>query len=328
MGKANISIIVCTCNRAGMLPQAIRSLLEQKTASHFKFEILIVDDGSTDNTADVVASLMAENPAAPLRYRYKSPGGVADARNFGARHAAGEWIAFFDDDQIADSEWLSELIAIAREKNAECVGGSVSLLLPESNRLKLGPRARGILGERYRGKLSKAYAPNDYPGTGNVLFTKKVFEEVGGFDTKMREGGEDTEFFARLRKKGITIWYTPKALAWHVIPPSRLTLEFLRWVSRKGGVAAVRLDYKSGDLSLVIFRVLCRVIVLVVRDVPIAIMATAQENQALKLDCLCTVGHTVGYLRGCLHFLSPRIFQQKHFMEYVDFRRHGGERTI
>ena len=326
MKQADISIVICTCNRAAMITQAVQSLLQQESGGKFAYEVLVIDDGSTDDTGAVVQRLIDQKQHDNLRYIYKPGGGVADARNFGVKAARGEWIAFFDDDQIAEPQWLSELHRIAQEKNAKCVGGSLSLLLPDNLTLELGPKSRSVLGERSLGSEIRKYDYDSGPGTGNVFFHKKLFEQVNGFDTSMREGAEDTDFFARIQAAGHDIWYAPNAHAHHIIPESRANPDFLHWVTTKSGVAWARIQYKRHGLRQLVLTSLTRVLVALVRDMPLTLWSSFRRNQALQMDCLCTASFTIGYLRGSLHFLSPKLFSQPRFMEFVDFRKHGGER--
>ncbi|HKX30253.1 MAG TPA: glycosyltransferase family 2 protein [Blastocatellia bacterium] len=325
--QIDVTIVVCTCDRAAMLPPAIESLLRQQTQGRFSYEILVVDDGSVDDTARVVAELAAGNAGAPLRYLYKRAGGVAEARNFGAHHARGERIAYFDDDQLAEPNWLLELMTVALRERAACVGGSRDLLLPKSPILALGPKARAVLGEHELGEITTYDSSKELPNTGNVLITKQLFERLKGFNGLLRDSGEDTDFFQRVRHSGTALWYASRARVHHVIPRSRVTPQFLRWYSVRIGVAAARLQCKSGRLPATLLTALQRLMVSGLRDLPLHLLSWLTRNQALEMDCLCTTGYTVGYLRGCLHFLWPHLFNQQQFMKYVDFRSHGGERS-
>ncbi len=309
-----------------MIAQAVESVLLQMTKEQFSYEVVVVDDGSTDNTGEVVQQLIA-SVGERLRYEPKPGGGVADARNFGVRKARGALVAFWDDDQIADPNWLSELYKTAQEKNVKCVGGSLSLLLPDDITLELGPKARRVLGARSMGNESKKYPAGDVPGTGNVLFYKELFLELNGFDTNMREGAEDTDFFTRLQQRGYEIWYAPNAHGLHVIPAERATENFIRWVTTKSGVAWARIQYKRKGLAQLLLTSFTRMVLAFVRDIPLQIWSQLSRNQALQMDCLCTSSFTTGYIRGSLYFLSPKLFKQQNFMEFVDFRRHGGERS-
>src|SRR5688572_12728930 len=105
--RIDVTVVVCTFNRADMLRNALISLLKLETEAQFRFEVLVVDNNSTDHTAEVVAQL-AQDASAPLRYVREVRQGHASARNRGIQEARGDWIASFDDDQLADARWLIE----------------------------------------------------------------------------------------------------------------------------------------------------------------------------------------------------------------------------
>ncbi len=124
-----VSVVVCTYNRSDLLKQSIRSLQRQVCDGTFEYEIVVVDDGSTDDTSVVVDELIAHCPV-PMRCVHESGQGIAAARNAGLDAAAGDWIAFFDDDQLADGRWLIELWRSQEMSGALCVSGSRTLNLP------------------------------------------------------------------------------------------------------------------------------------------------------------------------------------------------------
>ena len=102
----DISVIVATYNRAEQLGEALTSLIRQETFGSFTFEIVVIDNASTDGTTRLITE-MAKVSRVPLRFVLEPTKGVAHARNMGIREASGEWLAFFDDDQLAESYWLS-----------------------------------------------------------------------------------------------------------------------------------------------------------------------------------------------------------------------------
>src|SRR5688572_27730028 len=107
MSAPDISIVVCTQNRAAMLRGALASLYDLATDG-FTYEIVVIDNGSTDETQKTIATAATQSRH-PLRGIYEPEKGIVPARNRGIREARGRWIAFFDDDQLADSRWLVEL---------------------------------------------------------------------------------------------------------------------------------------------------------------------------------------------------------------------------
>ncbi len=110
--QTDITVVLCTFNRQEMLRIAIESLINLRRGLGFSYDIVVVDDGSTDQTPAVIQS-MVKASSVEIRYIRQNNSGVATARNTGVRHALGNWVAFFDDDQIADRDWLIRLLAAA-----------------------------------------------------------------------------------------------------------------------------------------------------------------------------------------------------------------------
>ncbi|MBM4286587.1 MAG: glycosyltransferase family 2 protein [Deltaproteobacteria bacterium] len=251
LDNPDITVVVLTYNRAGMLRQALATLVNQVTDDQFSFEILVVDDGSTDNTTAVVREVSESAGALLVRYLYKDHGGEGDSRNKGVAAALGQWVVFCDDDQLADPRWLAELYQIARETGARCVDGAVYLKLPQRSSFELTPKVRRIFGE----KTPQGYGPystRDTVGAGNILIHKSLFNHVGGFDPTFRQG-VDTDFFWRVEKQGIKIRFAPQARIHHIIPHLRLNFPYLRESCLRQGFAYARLLLKyegPGRLAL------------------------------------------------------------------------------
>src|SRR5262245_35900641 len=105
MKPPDISVVVCTYNRAALLREALRSLFAQKLED-LSYEIIVVDNNSSDDTPARVESLKSESPV-PLHYFRESRQGNAYARNAGVEQAAASIIAFLDDDCTADENWIA-----------------------------------------------------------------------------------------------------------------------------------------------------------------------------------------------------------------------------
>ncbi len=215
----SVSVIVPTYNRARWLPEAVTSVLRQ---THAPLEVLIVDDGSTDDTEAVCASF-----AAPVRYIRQANAGVSAARNHGVREARGEWIAFLDSDDV----WLPAKLEIQLAALRAFPGAEWSVTGCEVVDLEGQPvpqpqgfeRAFPIfaeLGASADDVFSRAFACTDiecadashrvYSGDpfqllfrGNfalpssVMVRREVFDAIGGFDETLRLA-EETECFHRL----------------------------------------------------------------------------------------------------------------------------------
>ena len=149
--KPLISVIVCSYNREETLREALRSLVNQETKGEFIFEILVVDDASTDNTKNVVKDIDSSS-CIPIKYVLEKGRGIPYARNRGIREVQAEWIAFFDDDQLAEPDWLWWLFKTASETGGHIIGGVRRLKLMQDQELRLGPMSREILGENIMAK--------------------------------------------------------------------------------------------------------------------------------------------------------------------------------
>lgn len=140
-----------------MLAEALDSLLALRPNPAFSYEILVVDNASTDDTRAVVEAATTADSKIKVRYDFEPKRGVASARNRGVQTATADWIASFDDDQIAESNWLNELFGIAIAKNVRCAGGRVELLQPSGANRWLGPVCRDLLSETINEPAASAH---------------------------------------------------------------------------------------------------------------------------------------------------------------------------
>ena len=124
----SISVIVITLDRAESLQEALRSLIRQKRQPD---EVIVVDNGSTDNTKEVVLNFKDK---LNIKYVYEAQSGIPYARNAGIRNATKDIIAFIDDDCVADRNWLKYLeIPFIKDPHIGVVGGEVSYLKAEQS---------------------------------------------------------------------------------------------------------------------------------------------------------------------------------------------------
>jgi GT2 family glycosyltransferase len=238
----DVSIVVCTHNRAVMLADALASLRDLRTHGKFSYEIVVIDNASKDDTPAVVERA-ARATAAPVRYHFEGKKGIASARNRGLQEAAGQWIAFFDDDQLADPNWLGELLKMAHAKNVKCVGGAV--LLQYATQDKPNPTAfvRMLLGEALWSLQPAPYSLKHTPGTGNLMIHRSVLDLVGKFDEAFQVRSEDTDLFRRIHKAGFAAWYNPSAIVHHITPEKRLEMPYLEKLSSQMGESVAKQEY-------------------------------------------------------------------------------------
>lgn len=239
-----ISPIICTHNRAAYLPQAIRSLMEQSIGRD-DYEIIVVDNASTDATRDVTTRLMQEAPN--LRYIYEGTSGLSSARNRGIKEAVAPVVAFLDDDGLAANDWLAAILdAFAIEPRPACVCGPVE---PWWEIPKPGWFPASLLGCHHLDYGPQSHwcnYPAEYPIGCNMAFAKHCVDEVGGFNVLLHNYNDETELTRRIVEHGGAIFYEPRARVRHLVEKERLSLSWqMKRHYREGVSVAIAADSKA-----------------------------------------------------------------------------------
>ena len=315
----SITVVVCTYNRCVMLRDALESVIRQEPSERFTYDVLVIDDGSTDDTAALVEE-MAAGSRIPIHYTHQAQSGISIARNRGVTESTGDWVAFFDDDQLATPMWLSNLLTVATEHGARCVGGAIELDTPQEHAHPLGPVCRSILGEHpYRGAPTPVRRRR-LPSTGNLFVARSVFDEVGVFDPSL-QSSEDTDFVSRVIRSGIATWSAPDAVVHHRIVPHRLQDSYFRWVSARWGMNLARFDARNGGRTGLLLRCLARVVRSAAWHFPSMVFARLLGNRRQKLERQCQIWRTEGHARMALTLLAPSLFPQEDYLASLEFRR-------
>jgi succinoglycan biosynthesis protein ExoM len=319
MGRPDITVVLATYNRAQLLCDALNSLMRQDTGGQFTYELLVVDDASTDATPKVVREAAVRSPV-PVRYLQGSGKGMACAQNKGIKECSADWIAFFDDDEVADPSWLKELLACAVQTGAQVVAGAVRLLLPDEEVRKISPVCRRVLRASYgHDKLVKCSRQNA-PASCNLLVKATVFQTVGPFNESMIRGGSDTEFIVRLRRAGIDQWFTPKAIVHHCVPAYRLRESYLLWCSIRAGDNFAYRDFSEWGLASTLLACVARIGQALLINFPLMLLAYILGNRAEIIGRKCLLMGAWGYLRESLYFVSPRVFSQEAYFSHLSMR--------
>lgn len=305
MSEIQISIVVCTFNRAAVLREALTSLMHLETGGLFTYEVLVVDNASTDDTPRVLAEVASQSP---LNFRWVREGrqGSVFARNRGVGEARGEWIANFDDDQIADSHWLLALYSLAQKRQVRSVGGVVRLKLPDGCNRQLSLVCRRLLGESVGWETERVYTRKEGPGAGNQMLHRSVFEEIGGYDEAYNRRGEDTDLYRRIRAAGIESWYTPQAIAWHVTPPQRLEEKYLRATSLHNGWCFARRDREEWGRLALMAVLAGRLGQAALVNMPHLVWARLRQAREDALATRCLLWRMEGYLQCAVRLALPR----------------------
>jgi glycosyltransferase involved in cell wall biosynthesis len=238
-----ITVILCTYNRAGSLAKALESVAASKLPASVNWEVLVVDNNSSDQTRQVVEDFPQRYPGR-FRYLFEPQQGLCNARNAGILNARGEILAFMDDDVTVEPTWLQNLTAALHEGQWAGAGGrtlpSLTCPLPSWLSIKEPYNLGGALGALYDIGEEPVELYRAPYGT-NMAFRKSVFEKYGGFRTNLGRCGdsmlsnEDTEFGRRLMAAGERLRYEPSAIVYHEVPKERLRKQyFLVWYFNYG----------------------------------------------------------------------------------------------
>ncbi|NEO86519.1 MAG: glycosyltransferase [Spirulina sp. SIO3F2] len=246
MDNVQLCAIICTHNRAAYLGKAIKSLLVQ---DYPDYEIIVVDNASTDTTREVVD---AHLPHPRLRYLYEPQLGLSVARNTGAQATQSEVLTYLDDDAIASPSWLSTIAAaFTANPQLAIAGGHVKLLWPEGQTAPpwLSAGLAGNLGAYDLGDRPLAITqPNLTPRGLNYAIRRSFLESVGGFDLNLGRVGKNLLSNEELRMTAIAlkrqwqVYYLPQATVAHHVTPERLER---RWFLKRGWWQGVSECYRE-----------------------------------------------------------------------------------
>lgn len=242
-----ISVILCTYNRCKKLGKALASVADSVLPEGIGWEVLVVDNNSSDLTRDVV-SAYTKDYSDRFRYVFEPIPGKSHALNTGIRESMGDILAFMDDDVTVEPMWLKNLTRPLFGNEWIGAGGRILPDWPSTppDWLALdGPRSLGgILALFDLG--SQPCQLNQAPFGTNMAFKKSVFEKYGGFRTDLgpRPGSEirdeDIEFCNRLFAADEKLRYEPTAVVYHAIPEKRLKKEYFTTFWFDHGRARVR----------------------------------------------------------------------------------------
>ena len=239
-----ISLVIPTHNRAAQLVAALESVVRQDLPRD-EWECVVVSNNSTDDTEARFAAFAAAHPGCGLRLVAEEGPGVSYARNRGLREAQAPLVAFIDDDERVNEGFLRAYLEFFETRPGAVVAGGRIIAEYVSGRPAWMSKwvEMPIANPMDFGAAVRPFPAGRVPGGGNMAFRRAGLEGFGGFDPSLGRangeliGGEENDFFERLRRGGETIWYVPGAVMWHIIPPSKLTEEYFRRLSRNVGVS-------------------------------------------------------------------------------------------
>lgn len=241
-GTPEISVVICTHNRAQLLAKAIESVLDQQVPPD-RYEIIVVDNASGDRTREVVQRFLETGL---VRYVFEPRQGISHARNAGWRHARAPYVAYLDDDAIALPGWIAAIGEAFRDwPGAAVVGGRVDPIWEATSPPWLSNETVVSLAVIDWGDQPKIISDlnQEWLVTANMAVSVAALEDMDGFSGRLgRVGnsevrGEDTFLQRQLMQRGQICVYYPAMAVRHLVPASRLNKKWFWWRYYTQGIA-------------------------------------------------------------------------------------------
>ena len=256
-GAPLATVLICTFNRAGLLDDTLASLAAMTAPPGIPWDVLVVDNASTDDTPEIVRRRQATFPTL-LRYVHEPTAGKSRALNTGLAATTAPFVLFTDDDVRVEPGWLDAALApMRRDPAVGYTGGPVRPIWGAPRPSWLDPDRGDLWGTI----AVLDYGPEEFvfedrqriPLGANMAVRRSVIERVGGFDPALGRTGrsllgqEQAEFFCRTRAHGIRGVYAPGMALHHHVPAARLSGKyFRRWWFWKG-ISRARLCHVHPD---------------------------------------------------------------------------------
>src|SRR5260370_24259255 len=239
-----VSVVIATRNRSALLGQTLDAVARQRWP-HDRLEIVVADNGSSDDTRLVVEQAAARAGALSVRYVFVGLTGKSHAVNAALRLTRGDLVAFTDDDVQPDGEWIGGLVRGVEETGADFAAGRILPIWQAEPPSWMSPSLYGVLAIPDNGVerlLIVAERPGHVMPIGaNMAVRAGVIERLGGLRTDLGKlagslrTGEDHEFFLRMLNGGCRGVYEPPPLLRPPVPAHRLyRAYFCRWLPHNG----------------------------------------------------------------------------------------------
>ena len=258
-----LSLIIATYNRAEQLMVTLDSVARQALSAD-RWECIVVDNNSMDDTRQRVEAFTAEHPQLNVVYHLEQNQGLSYARNAGIAKAQGDIIAFVDDDERIVPEFVEAYVELFDSKaDAMSAGGKIVAEYPTGcPRWMSHYTEQPIANPMDFGSEVKLFPKHRIPGGGNMAMRRAVFEEVGVFNTNLGRtggrliGGEESELFERMAERGMACYYVPRAVMYHIIPESKLQADYFERLSYNTGISQrLRAEMRGRKVRLYVMEV-------------------------------------------------------------------------
>ncbi len=244
--KPVYTVALCTHNHADRLARTLIDL-QSLRAPREPWELLVIDNGCSDGTPDLLA-----HHGWPAKWQVRVVReerlGLSNARNRAVADAHGDYVIFMDDDETPDADWLRAFERLIDAHHPDAFGGRIRVLFEDERPAWLRDELLGFLGELNR---FDQVTPLTEPGAsfygGNFGFRRAVCDRIGLFDAMLgrkgndNTGGEEVDFYRRLLAADLRVWWTPEAVIHHRIQTAKLERSYFYDLHyRMGRMEAVR----------------------------------------------------------------------------------------
>lgn len=220
---ATIDVCICTWRRPDLLKRTLQELCRQNAGDKFTYSIVVADNDAA-GSAQCVVSEMRNSMSLDIRYCVEPEQNIALARNKALQQSDAEYIAFIDDDEFPEPDWLSRMLSVCEHHKASGVLGPVRPFFDDQPplwlvRSRLCDRPEHATGTVLHWKQTR---------TGNVLFRRSILAGIPApFRAEFGNGGEDQDFFRRMMDLGHRFIWCNEAVVYEVVPPERQTRQYL-----------------------------------------------------------------------------------------------------
>ena len=243
-GSPLISVILCTYNRDKYIYNVLKSVAENDYPRDL-YEIVLVNNNSTDNTEGECQRFQADYPDIAFRYCVETSQGLSYARNCGIRQSAGDLLVYVDDDATVNKEYLRTYADFfASHPKAVAAGGPILPVYETEEPAWMSHYTRQLItGRLYLGNTAREFPKGAFPGGGNACYRKSVFDTVGLFNVELGRkgnsliGAEEKDLFDKMTTCGMHFYYLPTAILYHIIPPHKLTPDYFNRLTYGIGVS-------------------------------------------------------------------------------------------